>query len=528
MSAHRIDMHRLQELVRLHRQGRSARDVAKLLQTSRNTVRNYMTALSGAGLLDGAPDDLPDLAVLKAALPARKPPQEVSTVADWRQQVRRMVASGAGPSAIHDFLRTTDPDFKGSLPAVKRLCVRLRKEDGPTAADVAIPVVTAPGEVAQVDFKYAGYLRDPERNGPRKAWIFLIVLGHSRHMFAKAVFDQRAETWLQLHIEAFAFFGGVPKIIVPDNLKAAVVKAAFTTGDDPHLHRGYCELARHYGFTIDPAPPRDPEKKGKVEAGAKYVGTSFLATLPEGLDIADANDRLKKWVLEVAGLRTHGTTHRQPFRVFEAEERKALLPLPARPYLLTVWRQARVHRDTHVAFDGRFYSVPFRFIGATASIRATPDSVHVYIDDELVARHDRRGDTLYSTIDEHLPAERVAQRHRDAAFWIARARHMGPDVEALANEIIGLGGPINPIRQVMAIVGLLERHPSDRANGAARRARHFGIRKYREIAEMLRQGLDFQPLPPELPLGPLPPNPRFARDLSTMLTSKKETTDGWN
>jgi hypothetical protein len=80
----------------------------------------------------------------------------------------------------------------------------------------------------------------------------------------------------------------------------------------------------------------------------------------------------------------------------------------------------------------------------------------------------------------------------------------------------------------MAIVGLLERHPSDRANGAARRARHFGIRKYREIAEMLRQGLDFQPLPPELPLGPLPPNPRFARDLSTMLTSKKEATDGWN
>lgn len=139
MSAHRIDMQRLQELVRLHRQGRSARDVAKLLQTSRNTVRNYMTALSGAGLLDGAPDDLPDLAVLKAALPARKPPEEVSTVADWRQQVRRMVASGAGPSAIHDFLRTTDPDFKGSLPAVKRLCVRLRKEDGPTAADIAIP-----------------------------------------------------------------------------------------------------------------------------------------------------------------------------------------------------------------------------------------------------------------------------------------------------------------------------------------------------------------------------------------------------
>ena len=81
-----------------------------------------------------------------------------------------------------------------------------------------------------------------------------MVLGHSRHMFAKLVFDQRAETWQKLHMEAFAFFGGVPYVVVPDNLKAAVITAALRTGDDPSLHRGYRELARHYGFTIDPAP----------------------------------------------------------------------------------------------------------------------------------------------------------------------------------------------------------------------------------------------------------------------------------
>lgn len=520
MTAHRTDMHTLQELVHLHRQGRSARDLARLLQMSRNTVRSYVTALAAAGVLDGSPDELPELATIKAALPSRTPPQETSTVIDWTAQTRALLAGGAGPQAIFDFLRTTDPTFKGSLPAVKRLCARLRKALGPQADDVAIPVVTAPGEVAQVDFKYAGHLRDPDRNCPRKAWIFIMVLGHSRHMFAKVVFDQKADTWQQLHVEAFAFFGGVPRIIVPDNLKSAVVKAAFTTGEDPQLHRSYCEIARHYGFTIDPAPPRDPEKKGKVEAGAKYVGTSFLTTLPDGLDLPEANVRLTKWVLEVAGLRDHGTTRRQPLRVFEAEEKPALLPLPARPYLLTIWREFKVHRDTHVAFDGRFYSVPFRHIGETASVRATPSEVRVYVDDELVATHDRRGTGQYSTIDEHLPAERVAQRHRDAGFWVARARRMGPDVEALANEIIALGGPINPIRQVMAIVGLLERHPSDRANNAARRARHFGIRKYREIAEMLRLGLDFHPLQAELPLGPLPPNPRFARELSTMLTDQ--------
>lgn len=512
-------MHRLQELVRLHRLGRSARDIARALRLSRNTVRGYLAAFAAAGVLEGDPDVLPELATLRAAAPPRRPPQQVSTVETWVPRVRALAAAGAGPTAIYELLRTTEPDFRGSLSAVKRVCVQLRRVLGPRAEDVAIPVVTAPGEVAQVDFKYAGLVRDPERRCLRKAWIFLMVLGHSRHMFARAVFDQRAETWQRLHMEAFASFGGVPRVVVPDNLKAAVVKAAFVGGDEPGLQRGYRELARHYGFTIDPAPPRSPEKKGKVEAGAKYVGTSFLATLPEGLDLDDVNRRLEHWTLHVAGRCLHGTTHRRPLDVFAAEERAALLPLPARPYLVTTWKAVKVHRDSHVAFDRRLYSVPFRFLGASAWVRATPDAVHVYVDDELVARHDRAGRTQHSTRDEHLPAERVAMRHRDRDFWVGRAAHLGPEVEALVNEVLALGGQVNPLRRVMGIISLLEKHPAERANNAARRARHFGMRSYREVAEMLRRGLDFEPLPPELPMSPLPPNPRFARDLSHMLTA---------
>lgn len=175
---------------------------------------------------------------------------------------------------------------------MKRRCARLRKPLGPAPQDVAIPVDTAPGEVAQVDFGYVGLRFDPDMQTKRKAWVFLLVLGHSRHLFAKVGFDQRAETWQQLHVEAFAFFDGVPRILVPDNRKAAVIRAALGKDEDPSLHRGYRERARHYGFKIDPAPPRDPEK-----------------------------------------MRLHGTTHRRPLEVFEAEEQAALLALPARPYV---------------------------------------------------------------------------------------------------------------------------------------------------------------------------------------------------
>ncbi|MEK6779288.1 MAG: IS21 family transposase [Candidatus Deferrimicrobiota bacterium] len=521
-------MHTLQELVRLHRQGKSAREAALLLKVSRNTVRVYLATLRRAGLLDGPEGALPSLETLKAAVPRGKPPQERSTVAGWEPRIKQLSATGAGPRAIFDLLRTTEADFKGSLSAVKRSCVQLKRRLGPCADDVAIPVVTEPGQVAQVDFKYAGLVHDAERNCLRKAWIFIMVLGHSRHMFARVAFDQRAETWQRLHMDAFAHFGGVPRVIVPDNLKAAVVQASFVAGEDPQLHRGYRELARHYGFTIDPAPPRDPEKKGKVEAGCKYVGNNFLATLPEGLDLEVVNERLGRWVMEVAGRRVHGRTHRQPLMVFEGEERASLLPLPARPYLVTVWKEAKVHRDSHVAFDKRLYSVPFRHLGAVASVRATPTTVQVYVDDVLVARHDREAKGQYSTLDEHLPAERVALRHRDEAFWTSRAAHLGPEVEALVAEVLALAGPVNPVRRVMGIIGLLEKHPRERADNAARRARHFGMRTCGELGEMLRKGLDFQPLPPDLPLPDLPPNPRFARDLGSLLTDSPGKKDDWN
>jgi len=264
-------------------------------------------------------------------------------------------------------------------------------------SDVAIRVETDAGEVAQVDFGYVGYLFDPETRVMRKAWVFVMVLGYSRHQFARVVFDQRSETWLRLHAMAFAFFGGVPATIVPDNLKAAVVRCAYGLGNNPSLHRSYVELARFYRFKVDPAPPKDPEKKGKVEAGVKYVCTNFFGPRNAEEDITVVNTALLAWVNETAGRRVHGTTGRRPIEVFEAEEKAVLTALPPLGWVPTTWRQAKVHRDTHVAFERRYYSVPWPNIGKDAWIRATPDTVEVWIDDARVATHSRRGVGVWSS-----------------------------------------------------------------------------------------------------------------------------------
>jgi transposase len=261
-------MHRLQELVRLYRLGTGVRERARLLAMSTRTERAYRAALAAADLLEGPPDAVPELAVLRAAVEVAKPlppTRDVSSSVDeWLDEIHRQAKAGAGPQAIWDRLHRTKPEFAAGVSAVKRAVRRWLREQPVKPEDVAIPVVTAPGEVAQVDFGFAGWMFDPDSGKVRKAWVFVMVMAFSRHMFAKLVFDQKTSTWIQWHIEAFDWFGGVPETIVPDNLKAAVVRAAFGVGDrhELALNRSYRELAKYYGFKVDPTPVASPKKKG--------------------------------------------------------------------------------------------------------------------------------------------------------------------------------------------------------------------------------------------------------------------------
>lgn len=511
----RIDMHRLQELVRLHREGMSARECARVLGMSRNTARRYLRAVRDAGLLSGEVDELPDLEALRdvvdAAMPTKRVPQRASSVDPWALAIAEMADRGAKPKAIFDALRLSDPDFTGSLDAVKRFYRRWKKNRPPDPATVAIPVQTGPGEVAQVDFGYVGYLFDPDQQRMRRAWVFVMVLGYSRHMFAKIVFDQKTTTWLRLHVEAFSAFGGVPEVVVPDNLKAAVIRAAFGADRDKvALNRSYRELARHYGFVIDPTPPYSPEKKGKVESAVRYVKSNFFK--PRAIeDIREAQPQLTRWCLEIAGQRTHGTTGRQPLQVFETEERSALRPLPVRPFEPVVWKKAKIHPNAHVLFERRQYSVPWTHIGKEAWVRATPGSVVLYVEDVRVATHDRAGRGP-ATRDEHLPEHRRDLRHRSRDYWISRARVMGDEVGDYVQDVFGSDEVLSQLRTVQAIVTHLEKFPRERAIAACERARFYGNHTYRGIRDILRKGLDQDPLPPTLfPQPESGVRPRFSR-----------------
>ncbi len=420
MAARRTEMDRLQELVRLHRLNSGGREVARLLKMSPNTERKYRLALETAGLLHGCPKQLPGLdelkeAVLAACPVSAPPPQERSGIESWRSKVEPLLNAGLTPKVVWERLKEREPDFTGSYSQVKRMCRTLRRERGVLATDVAIPVVTLPGKEAQVDFGYIGKLLDPETDSLRRAWCFVMVLSHSRHMCVRVVFDQTIETWLKVHVSCFEELGGVPEIVRPDNLKAAVINAAFTPSQSTTLNRSYRELARHYGFKSDPTPPYAPQKKGKVESGVKYAKNSFFKGRA-GQRVDQVRAALQQWSKNIAGQRTHGTTGKRPAVAFAEEELPLMRPLPEARFELVKWAQAKVHRDAHIAFDKRLYSVPWRLVGKQVWVRATKSTVFVFADDCRVATHCRIGTERRSTRDAHLPEGRGNYRSRPSAL----------------------------------------------------------------------------------------------------------------
>ena len=529
MAARRTDVHRVQEAVRLHRLGRAQRAIARELRIGRNTIAAAFEALADAGLLDGAANELPSPCELTAALAAKRPPpatprQQQSSVEPWRADIERLWRRGAGATAIRDWLRLNREEFSGSLSAVKRMCAALRRAAGPDPREITIALLTEPGEEAQVDYMEIGNVYDPERGRLRRCWLFVMVLSHSRHVFCDLVFDQKVGTWIRLHVDAFAFFGGVPRVIVPDNLKTAVIKSTFALGREPTLNRSYVELARHYGFRVDPTPPRSPQMKGKVERTGRYVKENFCRT-HTSVDIEVDRRALRMWNLHVAAVRTHGTTSRRPIESFEESERHALLELPERPYEAVIWKQATLHRDAHVQVDGAFYSAPWEHVGQKLDVKLVGRQVSIYRQDVHLCTHALAARGKRRTLDSHLPEHRGQLRRRSRRFWSQKASLLGPDCLRLVDAIFDSDEVLEQLRKVQAVVTYLERHPPKRANAASRRALHYGCLNYMGVKNILLKGLDLEPLEERGTTRDWASGSRFARDPAQSTLVFKEETD---
>lgn len=483
----------LVELVRLLRAGASDRTLTRVLRHNRRTIAKYRTWAVQQGFLVG---EVPTAVALQrvhaASFPVQLPPQQQSSVAMYQEEIARYRAQGLEAAAIRVRLEEQH-GHPVSYSAVWRLIRRLRSpEAGEMRREPVVRVEVKPGSEAQVDFGYAGLSLDPRSGAVRKTWVFVMLLSFSRHLYAELVFDQRIATWLLCHQHAFAFFGGVPERVVPDNLKAAVARASFT---EPEAARAYRECAGHYGFLIDPNPPRSPHLKGKVEqGGVHYVKRNYLAgrcTLespPQSVEIL--NTGLRVWCLEVAGRRRHGTTKQQPLERFKTVEQAALRPLPPTAYTPAVWKQVSVYRDCYVTFEGAYYSVPYRLVSQRLWLRGAARTVELYSEaHELVATHDRAavpGERL--THLEHLPPEKVAGLTLTRQSCRTQAAAIGPATATLV-EMLLEHRPEDRLRSAGRLLRLTTRTSPAQLEQACARALTFGASDYPSVKRVVASGL---------------------------------------
>ena len=526
MAGRRSPVTDIRELIRRMRLGEPDRRIARDLGVSRNTVARYRQWATEQGLLEVVAP-LPDLGTLAASLqpaPTNRPAHEQSLVEPFRDRVKALQENGVEGQAIWQLL-VDEHDFVGSYSSVKRFLRRL----APPEVRAMLRLEVDPGDEAQVDFGYGGLFVDPESGQRRRAWAFVMTLSCSRHQYAELVFDQTIATWVRLHRAAFEFFDGVPRRVVLDNLRAAIVHAALY---DPEVQRSYRQFAEHYGFLIAPCRPHTPRHKGKVEqGGVHYVKRNALAGRTFR-DVPDANRHLRRWCLEIAGRRVHGTTKRIPLEVFNQVEGAALLSLPPTPWELTEWKRAKLHADCHVIFAGAYYSGPHRLLGERLWVGATAWKVELFHEYTLVATHRRAQPGQRRTLPDHLPPEKVQFLMQTPIWCRERAAQIGPACAEFIETLLG-DRPLDRLRSAQGVLRLGQRFGAPRLEAACARAQAVGEYRYYTIKTILTKALDQQPLPlpdPVLPAAPAVP-PRHARPWTTFFPdpgAEDRRSASWN
>lgn len=363
----------------------------------------------------------------------------------------------------------------------------------------------------QIDFGHLGYLTG-EDGRRRKVHALIFTACYSRHMFVWLTYSQTLVAVIAGCEAAWAFFQGVFKVLVPDNMKAIV-----TDPDpvNPRLSQGWLDYAQHVGFGTDPARVRSPKDKPKVERAVQYVRGNFWAG-ETFTSLAEAQERATVWCAERAGMRIHGTLQARPAEVFDEHEAGVLLPVPP-AYDVPVFKTVKVHRDYHVEVARALYSVPGAYLGHQLDVRADGELVKLYHRGRLVKTHPRQPAGGRSTDRQDLPEEKSGYALRDLNRLISTCAGHGHNIGTYAERLLDDPLPWTRMRTVYRLLGLVRRYGNDPVEAACTRALDLDVVSVTKIASMLERATeDTLPL---LPTGTVPSG-RFARQPAEFATGR--------
>ena len=499
-------MSEIREVLRAWLSGAGLRRVAEQAGVDRKTARRYVSAAVEAGLArDGGLGQLTDELVGQVAQVVR-PVRPGGHGQAWDQlgarqeQIEGWVKQGLSVVKIGVLL-----ERRGVVVPYRtlhRFCVE-RCGFGRTAATVRV-ADGEPGMECQLDFGYLGLLADPVTGRQRKVHALIFTACYSRHMFVWLSFTQTLGAFIAGCEAAWVFFGGVFKVLIPDNASAIVADADPV---NPRFTAGWLDYAQHCGFATDAARVRSPKDKPRVERAVQYVrGNFFAGETFSGL--TDAQAQAEAWCRDVAGMRIHGTIAARPAQVFAEHEAGALLSLPV-PYDVPVFAKVRVHRDFHVEVGRALYSAPKEYLGCHLDARADTALVKLFHHGQLVKTHPRQQPGRRATDPADLPAEKTTYAMRDVAALARAARRHGDAIGVYAERLLDTDLPWTKMRQVYRLLGLVRRYGPGPVDTACQRALDLDVVNVTKIASMLEKATENTPPPPRPAVAA---TARFARD----------------
>jgi transposase len=331
---------------------------------------------------------------------------------------------------------------------------------------------------------------DPSSGEVTEVELFVAVLGASNLTYADATRTQTVADWIGSHVRAFEYIGGVPKAVVPDQLKSGVTRACRY---EPGVQRTYEEMAGHYGTTVLPARPKSPRDKAKVEAGVLIAQRWVLAKIRNQtfFSLDALNERIAELVedLNARRMRVYGASRRE---LFDRIEKAALGPLPGTRFVPGEWKTAMINIDYHVEFDHHYYSVPSALMRQAVDVRATAAVVEIFLRGERVASHarsSRRGQ--HTTTAAHMPKAHQAHADWTPSRILSWASTVGPETAKLAEAILAeRPHPEQGYRSCLGILRLSKKYGGERVEVACGRAMAVGARSYRHVESILKHGLD--------------------------------------
>ena len=484
-------MRRIKDLLRLSASGRSRREIALAIGAARSTVSDYLKRAERAGLSWPQAAEWDDAALERALFP---PPPNVPAQSrgwpDFAWVHRELKRKGVTLFLLWEEYKAAHPDGFG----YSWFCQHYRAFAG--KVDVVMRQTHQAGEATFVD--YAGHtvgVVDRATGEERQAQVFVAVLGASSYTYAEATWTQGLADWIASHQRAFRFFSGVSATVVPDNLKAGVTRPHRY---EPQLNRTYAEMAAHYGTAVLPARVGKPRDKAKAETSVLLVERWILARLRHltFFSLEELNRAIAELLVRL---------NERPFRklpgsrreLYEQLDRPALQPLPAQPYVLATFKNARVNIDYHIELERHYYSVPYQLARTEVEARLTAHTVEIFYRGKRVASHRRSSrHGQHTTVAAHMP-----RPHREYAEWtprrlVAWAVKTGPATGALIEQILTQRRhPQQGFRSCLGILRLAKRYGEQRLEAACRRALLIGSARYKSIESILRHGLDREPLP---------------------------------